>query len=382
MIFLKSDLMSSLPLCTDRLGNEEQEWGRASMTGCRSLLDLVHALLFRCVLAGLAVFVVGAASAQTGLEETEVAIAATRDTQVGVQLAVADALGYFQDEGLHVAPKWLQSGDETVQLLGSGAVPVGCNSTYGAILLAARGFRVSVVQGLADMSGTQGLVLSPGVNLRSPAELEGKRLAYTNGNPQILILARLAKLYGFDLGKITLVNMQPSEGLVAAQKGDVAGLLSFEPFLYRLTALGGTKYATGRQAWISGGQAAVGQDERLLHLNGVLLVQEGWIKNKPNTVKALMRAFDRATKFIRANQSKTIEILQRGIKIDRAALASALNANSYSSALTEDVAHSVSELSEWAVGIKRIAAPVKPSEIIDSSLLRALDPTLVTWSAQ
>lgn len=334
------------------------------------------------ILLGLAALGMGEANAQPKLEQTDVAIVATRDTQVGVQLAIAEALGYFKDEGLQVSPKWVQSGDDVVQLLGSGAVPMGCASTFGATLLAAQHIPIHAVQGVADMAGTQGFVLSPKVKLGSPKELEGKKLAYTNGNPQILILAKLAKAYGFDMSKVTLVNMQPSEGLVAADKGDVVGLLSFEPFLSRLVALGGTKYATGRQSWISGQQQDLGPNDRLLYLNAVLMAQDSWIKDKPNTVKAVMRAFDRATKFLASDRPKSVEIIQQGIKIDPAVVAAIMNVNVYNSAITPEVASSISDLSDWALGIKRIPIAVKPTDVIDPSLLVSMNPSLVTWRAQ
>jgi len=330
------------------------------------------------IVLALAIMGAGAAAAQAKLEQTDVAIVATRDTQVGVQLALADALGYFKDEGLQVSPKWVQSGDDVVQLLGSGAVPIGCASTFGATLLAAQRIPIHAVQGVTDMAGTQGFVLAPKVKLASPKELEGRKLAYTNGNPQILILAKLAKKYGFDMSKVTLVNMQPSEGLVAADKGDVAGLLSFEPFLTRLVALGGTKYATGRLSWVTGQQ----QDDRLLYLNAVLMVQDSWIKDKPNTVKAVMRAFDRATKFLASDRAKAVEIVAAGIKIDPAAIAAIMNVNSYNSALTPEVASSVTDLSDWALSIKRIPIQVKPTDVIDPALLASMNPSLVTWHPQ
>jgi NitT/TauT family transport system substrate-binding protein len=330
------------------------------------------------IILGLAALGIGEARAQARLEQTDVAIVATRDTQVGVQLAIADALGYFKDEGLQVSPKWVQSGDDVVQLLGSGAVPMGCASTFGATLLAAQHIPIHAVQGVADMAGTQGFVLAPRVKLASPKDLEGKKLAYTNGNPQILILAKLAKKYGFDMSKVTLVNMQPSEGLVAADKGDVVGLLSFEPFLSRLVALGGTKYATGRLSWVTGQQ----QDDRLLYLNAVLMAQDGWIKDKPNTVKAVMRAFDRATKFLASDRAKSVEIVGAGIKIDPAAIAAIMNVNSYNSTLTPEVASSVNDLSDWAFSIKRIPIQVKPTDVIDPSLLLSMNPSLVTWRPQ
>jgi len=337
--------------------------------------------LMGVILLGLAALGMGEANAQAKLEQTDVAIVATRDTQVGAQLAIADALGYFKDEGLQVSPKWVLSGDDVVQLLGAGAVPMGCASTFGATLLAAQRIPVHAVQGVADMAGTQGFVLAPNVKLGSPKELEGKKLAYTNGNPQILILAKLAKTYGFDMSKVTLVNMQPSEGLVAASKGDVSGHLSFEPFLYRLVALGGTKYATGRQSWVTGQQQDLGPNDRLLYLNAILMAQDSWIKDKPNTVKAVMRAFDRATQFINSNRSKSVEIIQQGLRIDLGAIDAIMNVNKYSSALTPDIALSISYLSDWALSIKRIPIAVKPEDIINPMLLASENPSLVTWKA-
>src|SRR5262245_52399868 len=305
--------------------------------------------LIGSILSGVAAAGMRDANAQAKLEQTDVAIVATRDTQVGVQLAIADAMGYFKDEGLQVSPKWVQSGDDVVQLLGAGAVPMGCASTFGATLLAAQRIPVRAVQGLTDMKGTQGFVLAPRVKLASPKELEGKKLAYTNGNPQVLLLAKLAKNYGFDMSKVTLVNMQPSEGLVAAEKGDVSGLLSFEPFLYRLTALGGTKYVTGRQSWVSGQQQDLGPSERLLYIHAMLMAQQSWIKDKPNTVKAVMRAFDRATKFIASDRAQSVEIIQKGVRIDPAAIAAIMNVNEYNSAIIPGMASSINDLSEWAL---------------------------------
>src|SRR5207245_35720 len=116
----------------------------------------------------------GLARAQGAIEQKEIEIAAVRDPQLGSQVAIADAFGYF------------------------------------------------------------------------------KKLAFTQGNSQVLILAKLAKIYGFDASKVTLVNMQPSEGVVAASKGDVQGLLGWQPNLFRLVKMGGTMYVTGATSFIGG----------------------------------------------------------------------------------------------------------------------------------
>jgi len=324
-------------------------------------------------------WVSSATCAQEKLEQTTVDIVATRDTQNGAQLAIADALGYFKDEGLQVAPKWVQTADDVVQLMGSGAVPVGCASTFAATLLAAQKMPIHAIAGLADIGGTQGFALAPGVKLSSPKELEGKKLAYTNGNPQVLILAKLAKLYSFDFKKVTLVNMQPSEGVVAATKGDVVGLLSFQPHLYRLVSLGGTMYATGRDSWVTGTPQTLGPEDRLLYLNSVMMAQDSWIKDKPNTLKAVIRAYNRATHLIATDRAKALELVQKQIRIDADALAAIMNINEYSAALTVPMGLSISYLSDWALSIKCIPIAVTPEDIIAPRLLASMDPSLVTW---
>ena len=47
------------------------------------------------------------------------------------------------------------------------------------------------------------------------------------------------------MSKVQLINMNLSEGIVAASKGEVAGMLGWRPNLYRVTTLGGSMYATG-----------------------------------------------------------------------------------------------------------------------------------------
>jgi hypothetical protein len=72
---------------------------------------------------------------------------------------------------------------------------------------------VHAIAGLADIADTEGFVLAPGVKLSSPKDLKGKKLAYTNGNPQVLILAKLAKIHGFDSAAYRTVSFLNSTGL-------------------------------------------------------------------------------------------------------------------------------------------------------------------------
>jgi NitT/TauT family transport system substrate-binding protein len=148
---------------------------------------------------------------------------------------------------------------------------------FGAVVFGGQDLPIKIITPLADIAGTQGFVLSPGVKLANPRELEGKKLAFIRGNSQVLILAKMAKMFNIDTTKITMVNMNPAEGVVAASKGDVQGLLGWQPNLYRLTQLGGTLYATGTTLYVSGKLEPLPMSDQLQYNHSVPMAAQSWI---------------------------------------------------------------------------------------------------------
>ncbi len=335
--------------------------------------------------AVLAVLALGAIAQQTWaatggpIEQATLEIAAVRDPQLGAQVAIADTLGYFKDEGLNVTVRWTQSGADIITFMAGGNQNIGTGGTFTEVVLKAQNFPILTIAQLADISGTQGIALSPGIKLGNPKELEGKRLAFTQGNSQVIILAKMAKQFGFDQGKVTLVNLNPSEGVVAASKGDVDGLMGWQPNLHRLVKLGGAMYATGRISYVTGSAEVLSTERRFQFNNAVLLASEAWIKDKPNTLKAVLRALNRATDLINRDRNAALRVLEKEIRVDRDALEVMVNANVYSLALNDDVATSIKDMSDWALGIKRIPRAVTPDEGIHTKLLEEVDPKLVSW---
>ena len=319
----------------------------------------------------------GAAGA--AIEQPTLEIAAVRDPQLGAQVAIADALGYFKDEGLNVTVRWTQSGGDIITFMAGGNQNIGTGGTFTEVVLKAQNFPIRTIAQLADIAGTQGIALSPGVKLKHPKDLEGKRLAFTQGNSQVIILAKMAKQYGFDQTKVTMVNLNPSEGVVAASKGDVDVFLGWQPNLYRLVKLGGTMYATGRVSYVTGTPEVLPTERRFQFNNAVLLASESWIKEKPNTLQAVLRALNRATDLINRDRGAALRVLEKEIRVERDALEVMVNANVYSLALNEDVASSIKDMSDWALSIKRIPRAVTPDEGIHTKLLEEVDPRLVTW---
>lgn len=312
------------------------------------------------------------------LEETAFEVAAVRDPQIGTQLIVADALGLLKEQGLDVSIRWLQTAADTIPLMAGRAVPLALGNTFAQVVLGDRIKTVKTISQLADISGNQGFALAPGVKLDSPKELEGKRVAFTQGTPQVLILNKLANIYGFDASKVSLVNMNQSEGVVAASKGDVDGLLGWQPNLQRLVELGGTLYCTLTTIFESGKPEPMPQGEPLT-FQSVLLANQDWIDNRPNTLKAFLTALVKANVVLNQDRARVFDDIQKVLRIDPKLLALMLDANKFELGIPEDLAVSYKVLSDWAKSTKKISGDVLPKDILSTAVARSVDPTLVTW---
>jgi NitT/TauT family transport system substrate-binding protein len=321
-----------------------------------------------------------AAKAAEAIEQPKIEIAAVRDPQLGAQMAICNELGYFKDEGLDATVHWNQSGADVITVMAGGSQYIGTGGVFGEVVFGGQDLPIKIVAALADIAETQGFALSPGVKLATPKELEGKKLAFTQGNSQVLILAKMAKMFGFDTTKIGMVNMNPSEGVVAASKGDVQGLLGWQPNLYRLVQLGGTMYATGTTLYVTGKREDLPMSDRLQYNHSVIHAAQSWIDEKPNTLKAMLRAVRRATDLLASDRPKALDAMQKQLRIDADALRVMADANKYDMTVTDSLAASLKFQSDWALEIKRVAKAVTPEAVFAPQLLQALDPKLVTWN--
>ncbi len=306
---------------------------------------------------------------------------AVRDPQLGMQLALAQHFGLFQEEGIDVNLRWQQASGDVLTIMGGG-FPIGIGNAFSQIALAAKNMPVKILTALADIAGAHGVVLAPGVHLSHPSELEGKRCAFTEGTNGPLMLAKLAQRYGFDHTKIHMINMNPSEGVVAAVHGDVHLLLSWQPFLYRLVTLGGTLYMTGDTLHFTNPPEVLSEENKLLHLHSTILVTQEWIETRPNTLKALLRALIKADVLFQTDRARAMTALQVVLRVPPEPLQVMTTASHYKVAISQELVNTYKFTSDWALGIHRIQAPANPDTGISTTLLEQVDASRVTWRAR
>lgn len=313
-------------------------------------------------------------------ELTKFELLGVRDPQLGMQLALADYFKLFQAEGIDVTVRWQESSGDMLSIMGGG-FPIGVGNPLSQIILASRNIPVKILCAFADISGGQGLVLAPGFHPASPADLVGKRCAFTEGTNNPLILSHLAEKYHFDVKKIRMMNMEPSEGVVAASRGDVDMLLSWQPFLYRLQQLNGTLYVTGNTLYFTQPPTKLSEREKLLYQHSTLIARQDWIKQYPRTTASLLRALINAENYFYAHKEESLAALESVLKVPAGALKVMVDNSVYKLSLSDALADTFRSTAQWALANKRISSLPDMSNAVAPGPLKGVAPARVQWSS-
>ncbi|WP_454857808.1 ABC transporter substrate-binding protein [Rhizobium binxianense] len=330
------------------------------------------------MLGGL-VAAAAASRASGAVEQTTLTIGGNRDPQLGAQIAIAVKKGLFKDEGLDLSVTWTEAGGDLIPLLAGGAINVAGLGITSVAALSARGIKARAVCGLCDYSGSQALVLKPGLTLASPKDLAGLKFAAPPTDPHEMALNTLGKQYGFDSKQIKIVRMQPSEAVIATARGDVDGALTFQPHLYKLMQMGATPYFSGTSTWFDGKETVLPPEKHLIYVYSLMIANEEWLAKNPNTMLAIIRAVIKANDVIVSNRPEAEQILADFLHAEPEAIKQSMNQNIYGIALDDTLIRSFGFASDWLQDMGQITQPINPADVLEPKLLAQIDPKLVTY---
>jgi NitT/TauT family transport system substrate-binding protein len=124
-------------------------------------------------------------------------------------LFVALDKGYYKGEGLDVDLAEGSGAQTVLKLLASGNEKFGYGPAVSAAQAVSQGLPVKVVA-LYQTKAPMGVISFPDVALKSPKDLEGKRLAISVGETFGDMLASFTRINNVDIGKIQQIQMDSS----------------------------------------------------------------------------------------------------------------------------------------------------------------------------
>src|SRR5919198_1665742 len=250
-------------------------------------------------------------------EVTELDAWLVRDPQMSSQFSVADQLGYFKQEGLKVNIRWYIAGTDLPSMWGAGNIHLGTATATMVVPIAANGQPIYNIAPQSDIAGTQQVVLGKKAQelVRSPKDLEKLKIGMPKGASLTMAIQNMAKDTGVDFTKIQFVNLAPPDAIIALAKGDVDAVALWAPWaLNAVKQAGGKVYFTGNKSFIPGKEGQVDW----LHVHAGVVASGDMVKKNPNTLKAILRALEKATAKINSDREAAVKIVAREMKLDEA----------------------------------------------------------------
>jgi NitT/TauT family transport system substrate-binding protein len=337
----------------------------------------------RALFAALVLVLVLGLTVDAGAQKPEVAeIDAwlVRDLQMSSQFAVADKMGFFQAEGIKVNPRWYINGPELPSMWGAGNIHLATATATMVVPIAANGGAIYNIAPQSDVAGTQQVVLGKKAQeiVRSPKDLEKLKIGMPKGASLTMAIQAMAKDTGVDFNKIQFVNLAPPDAIIALAKGDVDAIAVWAPWaLNAQKQAGGKVYFTGNRSFIPGKEGQVDW----LRVHAGVVASGDMVKKNPNTLKAVLRALEKATAKINSDREAVVKVVAAEMKIDEATTRDIMALNIYSMEMTDKIPKGMAEFVDFLHSLDRIKQKFPAEQVLYTKLLEEVDPKLVKWKS-
>jgi NitT/TauT family transport system substrate-binding protein len=213
--------------------------------------------------------------------------------------------GYFKAEGLDVTIDQGEGSAATVTRIMSGAYDAGFGDMNAIIQNAAvRPADAPVMVYMIYSKAPFALLVKADSPIKGIADIIGKKLGSPAGGAALKLFPLLAKKNNLDPAKVEVVNMAPNlqEQMLIRGDVDISALFTATSYM-NLVAIKQDPDKDFR--WIYYSDAGLD-----LYSNGVMVSQK-LAKEKPQAVKGLVRAINKAMKDCLANPDAAIELLAK-----------------------------------------------------------------------
>jgi NitT/TauT family transport system substrate-binding protein len=203
--------------------------------------------------------------------------------------------GFFAAEGIDLTINEGRGSANTVQVVAAGSDTFGMADSSSVILTAAKGAEIKSVMSLLNSTGFSVVSLAEN-GIKTPKDLEGKRVAVSPGDPLGSLLQAVCKANNVDCGKISMVQVDPAAKVVTVLEKKADALLGGADDQFFLIKQRGFTPAAMRYAdW---GANIVGM---------TIVAKTETLQKNPDLVKRFLRASVKSWEEAKKNPSAAVD---------------------------------------------------------------------------
>ena len=237
-----------------------------------------------------------AAAKQDAARYSELITIGTETWPGYLPLYVAQANGYFRDEGLNVAVKRYIGLGELSKDYVAGKMQARANLTFDAVTERLQGVQHRAVLVIDYSNGSDAILARGGI--KGVVDFIGKRVGYEANTLEEFFLTWALNQYGLSLRDIVSVHGDPEKMMSMLESGQVDVAVSHEPFLSKTLR-------AGKAHVVYSSVDAPGL------ITDILTIRTDFIESHPEAVQGLLRAYFRGLDFWKEHPREAGVILAR-----------------------------------------------------------------------
>jgi sulfonate transport system substrate-binding protein len=205
----------------------------------------------------------------------------------------------FKADGTRI--KWVLSAgsNRALEYLNANSIDFGSSAGLAALLARANGNPIRTPYIFSRPEWTA-LVVPKDSPIRTLADLKGKKVAATKGTDPYLFLLRSLATVGLARRDIEHVSLQHADGRAALEQGRVDAWAGLDPHMAAAELEGGARLLYRNVAF---------------NTYGFLNVREEFLATRPQETARVIKAYERARAWTRANPSEAARILAAEAKV-------------------------------------------------------------------
>jgi len=213
-------------------------------------------------------------------------------------LYVAQEKGFFKDEGVDVELVLIEEPKLRIPALLAGKIDAMATTIDSPLAYLSKTKQFRYFFAIDDSDGGDGIVANK--DIKTIADLKGKKIAFSEGSTSHFYLATLLRDAGVGLDQIDAVNMSAGDAGAAFVAGRVDAAVTWEPWLTR-----------GKQA--PQGHLLVDSSTSPGLITDIGLATPETLAKRADDFKAFVRAWYRAVEFVKAHPKEANVIMAKGV---------------------------------------------------------------------
>ena len=211
---------------------------------------------------------------------------------------IARDKGFFTDEGLEVELIVMEDTAVRVAAMTAGRIDVVATTIDTVMPFMTEEKQFRYIFAVDDSKGGDGVVADE--DIKSLADLRGKKVAFGEGTASHFYLAVLLQEVGLSFDDLEVINMTAADAGAAFVAKRVNAAVTWEPWLTR-----------GRQA--SHGHLLIDSSKHPGLITDIAVTMAETADSRREDLKALTRAWNRAVAFVETNPDEADAIMAKGV---------------------------------------------------------------------